>query len=846
MRRIPGYFVAFCLVGAFVLATPADALAAPERGTDPEIEALQSEIDARGQHWTAKRNWTSDLTDEEFEGLLGLRIPPEVARRFAALDESQFPVRRDLPTSFDWRDYDGMTAVKHQGGCGSCWDFAATGVLEAVVKIHEGIEYDLSEQQILSCATPGYGCDGGWMSWAWGYVREYGAVLEGCMPYQGDDTLPCTDEPCGKVAVTSEWVDVPNSVAALKTAIMTAPIAVTFRVYSSFGDYGSGCYEHEGDDPPNHAVVCLGWDDDLCGGEGAWLCKNSWGENFGDLGGYFWIKYGTCNFASTAQLLYYYEGTEIVYKGHTVLDGRGRPGSGDGDGHADPGETVSFPVTLKNDLLAPDRTGVAATLTTASSHVTITQGTSSFGNLAAGESSSGTPPFEFTVDQFAPVGESVEFVLSITATSRYARSDTFSIILGPVPVLLVDDDGGESTQSYFQGALENTGYPFNMWIEELDGDVPLEELERYAVVVWDNGWGGKLGDNNRSALESYLDAGRPLMISGEDIGWFMNHDGDPILINFYEDYLHADYIEDDSGFRSLTGVPGDPIGDGLSFTLNGEGCAMNQFYPSEIEPRSGAVPVFEYAPGTVGAIRIDDPHRLVYLAFGLEGVTNSADRDTIMRRSLEWLAGGAWPDTEQPEVTLTSPVGGEELPGGETHEITWEATDNAGVTSIDILCSWDSGATFPDAVAAGEENDGSFAWSVPDTSSTTCRVRVIARDAAGLAWHDDSDDFATTGGTGIPDGGGRRFALEQNVPNPFNPVTHIAYSIPRAAHVELRIYDVTGKVVRRLVDAELAANDYVAVWNGRTDEGQASASGIYFYRLTADGQELARKMILLR
>ncbi len=228
-------------------------------------------------------------------------------------------------------------------------------------------------------------------------------------------------------------------------------------------------------------------------------------------------------------------------------------------------------------------------------------------------------------------------------------------------------------------------------------------------------------------------------------------------------------------------------------------------------------------------------------------MTSSADRDTIMRRSVEWLAGGSWPDTEQPDVTLTSPVGGEELAGGETHEITWGATDNVGVTSIDILCSWDSGATYPDVVATGLQNDGSFTWSVPDTSSTTSRIRVIARDAAGLAWYDDSDDdFATTGGTGIDDGGMRRFALEQNVPNPFNPMTHIAYSIPRSARVELRIYDVSGKVVRRLVDTELPANDYVAVWNGRNDDGQASASGIYFYRLTADGQELARKMILLR
>ncbi len=204
------------------------------------------------------------------------------------------------------------------------------------------------------------------------------------------------------------------------------------------------------------------------------------------------------------------------------------------------------------------------------------------------------------------MGEEAEFVLTISADMAYTRNDTFALVLGPVPVLLVDDDGGESTQSYFVSALENNGYAFGTLVEELDGDITLAELERYAVVVWDNGWGGKLGDANRDAVAQYLDAGRPLMISGEDIGWFMNYQNDPVLVGFYEDYLHADYIEDDSGFRSLDGIPGDPIGDGLSFTLNGEGCAMNQFYPSEIDPRSGAEPVFEYSPGLEGGTSRSD------------------------------------------------------------------------------------------------------------------------------------------------------------------------------------------------------------------------------------------------
>ena len=112
---------------------------------------------------------------------------------------------------------------------------------------------------------------------------------------------------------------------------------------------------------------------------------------------------------------------------------------------------------------------------------------------------------------------------------------------------------------------------------------------------------------------------------------------------------------------------------------------------------------------------------------------------------------------------------------------------------------------------------------------------------------EDSDaDFATTVGTGIEEGTGRVFALDQNIPNPLNPVTRIAFSIPRAAAVELTIFDVKGRIVRGLVDANLGPDDYVTVWRGRSDAGNDVASGICFYRLTADGEELELTMSLLR
>jgi C1A family cysteine protease len=835
-----------CLLAVVVVCACAPALADDTAAVDPEIDALQREIDANGYGWTAKRNWTTELSHDELMALCGTRIPPEVARRFDALDRDDFPIARDLPDSFSWRSLGGVSAVKNQGGCGSCWDFAAHSALEAMILIYASVEYDLCEQQILSCATPGYGCGGGWYGDAWDYIRQNGAADETCMPYMADDSVPCADGSCTKLATCKTWIDIPNAVDAIKTAILTGPVATTFTVYDDFGSYGSGCYDHVDTDPINHAVAIVGWDDNKCGpGDGAWLCKNSWGDWWGDLGGFFWIKYGAAAIGTATQQVFYYPGNNIVYDGHTVDDS-----SGDSDGWCDPGEDITLSVALVNEIVSPDRESVVASLSSGSPHVTITQSPASYGSMSAGESKWGYTSFGFSVDEFAPAGVVVDFVLSITADGAYANTDTFQVVLGPISVLMIDDDDGEGTEAWFKDALDNNGYVYQNWDEQTQGAVGLTELQRYRVIVWDCGWGGNPGTENRSVLSSYLDSGGRLLISGEDIGWWMNDSGiaNSSTVDWYRDYLHADYILDHSGYTDLNGVTGDPIGDGLSFSLNGPDSAMNQEYPSEIDPRSGATGIFKYDSDSEGAIKYAGGHREVYFAFGIEGVTGSAMRDTIMRRSVEWLANGYWPDTEQPSVSLTYPNGGEEFYEGETVNVTWTASDNVGVVGVDILRSWDGGATFPDTLAYGRENDGLFYWTVPDSQNSFSRIRVVARDAAGLAQKDDSDgDFTAGLETGVPDDGHeRRLALRQNAPNPFTLSTNIAYSVPTRAAVELNIYDVAGRLVRRLVKAELAPDDYVAHWDGRNEQGEEAAAGIYLYRLMADGRELARKMILLR
>ena len=90
-------------------------------------------------------------------------------------------------------------------------------------------------------------------------------------------------------------------------------------------------------------------------------------------------------------------------------------------------------------------------------------------------------------------------------------------------------------------------------------------------------------------------------------------------------------------------------------------------------------------------------------------------------------------------------------------------------------------------------------------------------------------------------------SLSQNYPNPFNPETTIPYALSSDAIVSLTIYNIAGQVVRKLVDGEaLAAGQYQAVWDGRSESGASVASGMYFYLLHAGDYVAKRKMGLLR
>jgi len=91
-----------------------------------------------------------------------------------------------------------------------------------------------------------------------------------------------------------------------------------------------------------------------------------------------------------------------------------------------------------------------------------------------------------------------------------------------------------------------------------------------------------------------------------------------------------------------------------------------------------------------------------------------------------------------------------------------------------------------------------------------------------------------------------QFFVEQNVPNPFNPVTTITFINTSELKVKIEIYDILGRKVRVLVDKFFPAGTHSIIWESRDDQGNTVSNGIYFYRVITDSHIITRKMVLLK
>jgi hypothetical protein len=147
---------------------------------------------------------------------------------------------------------------------------------------------------------------------------------------------------------------------------------------------------------------------------------------------------------------------------------------------------------------------------------------------------------------------------------------------------------------------------------------------------------------------------------------------------------------------------------------------------------------------------------------------------------------------------------------------------------IQQITTASSGGLLPEDVLYVVNAQDSVVWAQTSDSGTVRISNILA------SIEDNLPQSAT------------EYRLHDNYPNPFNPLTKIAFELKQPADVTLSVYDLQGRLVSTLVSQKYSAGTHTIEWNGTDYFGNKVASGIYLYQLSSDNFQMTKKMVLLK
>jgi hypothetical protein len=264
-----------------------------------ENEAAILEHNARHLGYTLGHNQFSDLTWHEFKAQYvgGYLASPDHGRPKNYLAVAANATANATAEPIDWVAKGGVTPVKNQGQCGSCWTFSTTGALEGALFAATGSLVSLSEQELVSCDSTDSACSGGLMDNAFDWVKANGLSADATYPYtSGDTNQPGTCRDAATrvpVAACTGHADVPpKDEEALLAALRSGPVSVAIEAdRTAFQLYRSGILDNSACGTElDHGVLLVGFgydDTDAAAGNATvpyWKVKNSWGGSWGEGG----------------------------------------------------------------------------------------------------------------------------------------------------------------------------------------------------------------------------------------------------------------------------------------------------------------------------------------------------------------------------------------------------------------------------------------------------------------------------------------------------------------------------------------------------------------------------------
>jgi PKD repeat protein len=559
--------------------------------------------------------------------------------------------------------------------------------------------------------------------------------------------------------------------------------------------------------------------------------------------------------------------------------------NGNNNGKLDPGETVEVFVSIMNDGSA-EATGVMGELMSSDMYITIGDGAQDYGDLGAGDE--GEMSFEVTADAGTPTGHMASFTFDITGDKDLSAGGSFLIVVGQIPVLIVDLDDNHNSAAVMGETLDEIGIPYDE-ATSLSGDLNLYSSVFVCLGIYSDNH--QLSDAEGQQLADYLNAGGNLYMEGGDT-WYYD---DPTPVH---DMFGLTGTSDGSGdLATVNGVNG-TFTEGMSFSYNG----ANNWIDHLAASGTGVVILNNSSPAygtavandagsymTIGASHefggLDGGRALLmeaYLNFfgmmpstlvpnfqanvteGCEGLEVEFTDASLGATSWMWTFTGGYPatSTEQNPTVVYNTTG--------DFDVSLEVSDGTNSTSMTktsyITVMGIPGQAGPvmgdQEVGVGEEEDYMCAamdectlynwvltpatagtmtmnmnevtveWSEAYTGMAT--LEVCGGNDCGMGEYSEAFEVMVYDYTGIDEVNGNNIEL---YPNPSNGQFNISLSTTQATSYELNLVNALGMTL---------LNKTIEV-NGNYSESidvSSLSDGVYYLYMKTNENSIIRKVVI--
>lgn len=583
------------------------------------------------------------------------------------------------------------------------------------------------------------------------------------------------------------------------------------------------------------------------------------------------IKMGLATLVQTAGAPASLSGPFVTYNSCRLNDDKSGQSLGNANGYLDPGENIELFLNLKN-VGQTNASEVTATLETIDSYVSISNGQTNYGDIAVNDSATSAEPFVISISTQTPNGHIIP--LALRARDAQGKSWESSFTLKVVQPAM-------SFES--KSFVEVSG----------DGDSVVEPGEMFDLIV-------RLKNDGLRSAE-----GITTTLSTQDKDIILVKD--QALFAAMPVDSAGDNVNDPFTFTVLETAPLHAISFQLDIA-EGEGFYKQQIDLFVLLGQEPLLLVLDNGKDEDPAAYIEAANQLGATAYTWQVKPQGVvPLDTLLHyKDVIWFTGSEGTETlskqEQDNLVAFLSQGGHLLISGDfigyrlrasafysdylhakfvnmmpkLHHLCSVAENR--VTTIDTLAinssTWPmeidpisparsilifdqttsegSGALKSSGTAALAVNKDGYkivycAFGIENILSSDSRTAFLADVLQWFKAPDEPTTVASQADQSVP----AEFALQQNYPNPFsllssrNESTIIKFQLPQAEELTLKIYNTLGQEVATLMNEKVKAGYHQAIWNGRLQNGQMAANGIYLYRIKGKNFQQTRKMLVM-